>query len=632
MNYPAGKIIKGKYRILSELGEGGFGTVFKAEDISLERIVALKILKRNLGFNDEDVARIKIEAQLLARLRHPNIVTVYSFEMLDDIPVLAMEYIEGKTLAMRINEGSIDEQCFTDVVFQVCAGLQYAHDNKVVHRDLSPRNILLVEEGSKTIAKIIDFGLSKMLNSDADGGLDKTTLTATGFLVGNPNYMSPEVCIGAKADSLSDIYSFGCILYEMLCGHSMFSATDSVAILYKQQHEYAAEPELTWDAQGNEALYQNLALLCLQKDKNRRPQSASVIIDCLNNPQIMQKHLSHAAHWQSSRFKDHTGMRAFALLACFALVAVVAAGIGLTTKKADVKQVQLGPQQVKHIEASSTSACLLKVRNLLSNLPDDEQVRIEKVILSEKDLDQLLNSKRSMEPNLKYIAYLYKANLLSQQLVSREQIIAAYKRCVPYSLTSKGEDTTQTATALYFVALYLENHDEAYKAARRAIAAYEQSECKAIEIPKEYRIALNTVTVVEISSLISRLADERGNQKEALRWLQFGVEKANPDPNWHWRIVCAEAGYLKKLGRTAQAEASLNKLIETLCESALFDPQNPVYELSASSSINTMKMLGDWCRDNKFPDIAKKVYSRTIELIDQTGLNKELRAEVAGKL
>lgn len=634
MIYQPGASINEKYKILSELGEGGFGVVYKAEDISLERTVALKVFKSNLLLNADDLVRIKNEAKVLAKLTHPNIVTVFALEMIADaVPVVVMEYIEGKSLEKQIAENGVDAACFNAILTQVCSALQYAHENGVIHRDLSPRNILLIESDNKITAKVIDFGLSKLVNPNPEGQLNATpTITATGYLAGNPQYMSPELCLGKKADPASDIYALGCILYEMLCGHPMFRGADAIGTLYKHQHEYPPPPELSWDARDYEQVYQDITLLCIQKEKSKRPQSAAEIMACLQDQQQLEKRLTDAARWCNAGEKTRNGRFDLRLLACFAAIACALIFL-ISKRKEGAQQIQLGQARVKHIESKSVMATLLKARDFIDARPGEKPFLEQERLQKERELVQIIGSKR-LDPISKLIAYHYRANLLMMGQGTREEKIAALERCLPLSQTSEGHDTQQTATILYQMAVLSTRKEDRYKLAKRAFAVYEKEETKALEIPKELRTAANTVTTAEICNLLAELADEKGNSEEALKWVQTGLNKCSLDPNWRWQQVCIEAGYLKKLGRMKEARASLNHILSQLSESASIDfqPAKQILELSKSNNIRNAISLGDWCAQFGFADIAIDSYQSASKLIERTGLCKELNSSCREKL
>ncbi|MBK5291442.1 MAG: serine/threonine-protein kinase [Acidobacteriia bacterium] len=208
-----GQIIS-HYRILDKLGEGGMGVVYKAEDLKLKRMVALKFLP---GDDPELKQRFLQEAQAAAALHHPNICTV--FEIDEQHGFLAMEFVEGSTLKARIAERplKLDEAC--DIAAQISAGLQAAHGKNVTHRDIKPGNVMVTPEG---VVKIMDFGLARIG--------DRSRITKTGSALGTPAYMSPEQARGEEADRRTDIWSFGVVLYEMITGRLPFAGDNEAAI------------------------------------------------------------------------------------------------------------------------------------------------------------------------------------------------------------------------------------------------------------------------------------------------------------------------------------------------------------------------------------------------------------------
>jgi serine/threonine-protein kinase len=215
----------GRYQIVSELGQGAMGTVYKALDPLLERTVALKTI--SIAANDPDLAeyeaRFYLEAKAVGGLNHPNIVTVHDVGNSGTMPYLAMEYIEGVELASLTAEGKpLPIQQVLDIGVQVAEGLAYAHAHGVIHRDIKPANIMLPVEGP---VKIADFGIARMRSAEAKN--------ETSNVIGSPRYLSPEQVLGKRADHRSDIFSFGVMLYEMLTGAPPFSGADLNAILFQ---------------------------------------------------------------------------------------------------------------------------------------------------------------------------------------------------------------------------------------------------------------------------------------------------------------------------------------------------------------------------------------------------------------
>lgn len=238
-----GETVIAKYRIVRLLGEGGFGTVYLADQIDFNRQVALKVLTGQALINDEMRARFEREAKILSTLSHPGIVPIYNYGLDESArPYLAMQYIEGKTLRQMITaRGKLAWQTVQTIGVQICRALSIAHAGGVVHRDLKPQNIIVSQEPSgQPMAKVLDFGLSTFY---ADPGGQK--LTMTGQLLGSPHYMSPEICRGGKVEAASDIYSLGCILYECVSGRLPFDADNAFGLVYK--HASEMPPKLTED-------------------------------------------------------------------------------------------------------------------------------------------------------------------------------------------------------------------------------------------------------------------------------------------------------------------------------------------------------------------------------------------------
>jgi serine/threonine protein kinase len=211
---PAGQLAAGskvgRYGIVRLVGEGGMGTVYEAFDERLNRRVALKVLSPELKSKRKAAKRFAIEAQAAARLVHPNVVAIYDFDMSCDVPYMAMEYLEGETLASEIARAPLAFDRVADVMLAVCAGVYAAHQAGIVHRDLKPSNIFLGPDwkGHPT-ARVLDFGISKVV------GLSSSGVTDTGDIVGTSHYLSPEQAAGARhLSAASDQYSLGVVMYE----------------------------------------------------------------------------------------------------------------------------------------------------------------------------------------------------------------------------------------------------------------------------------------------------------------------------------------------------------------------------------------------------------------------------------
>src|SRR5436190_2177831 len=217
----------GVYEIVSSIGSGGMGVIYRARDIRLNRDVALKMLPEAAVTNPDAVARFRFEAQAASALNHPHILTIYDIgETTEETPrrFIAMEYIAGETLRARIARRGEPAETL-DLLIQIAEGLAKAHEAEIVHRDLKPDNIMITDDG---YAKILDFGLAKLIDAGRIGP-DSSTPTAPstkpGVLVGTPHYMSPEQLRGAEVDQRSDIFAFGAVAYEALSGQRAFNGT-----------------------------------------------------------------------------------------------------------------------------------------------------------------------------------------------------------------------------------------------------------------------------------------------------------------------------------------------------------------------------------------------------------------------
>ena len=265
-----GKTVGGKFRIESVLGEGGFCIVYKAVQLNMNRTVAIKVLRDELR---DDVAskRLEREARSISELSHPNLVSIYDTGVLETgQPYNVLEFIEGQTLSSLIDwEGALPAARALPIFIQVCDVLQYAHEQGVINRDLSPMNIMLIEAaGTNDFVKLVDFGVIKF---DEERRALSQKLTATGEICGNPMYMSPEQTMGAQTDYRTDIYSFGVVMYETLTGLPLFSGTTLVEIFSHHLHTKAPKPSRVFG--GVPAVLDNIVLKALEKDREKRHQS-----------------------------------------------------------------------------------------------------------------------------------------------------------------------------------------------------------------------------------------------------------------------------------------------------------------------------------------------------------------------
>jgi eukaryotic-like serine/threonine-protein kinase len=259
----------GTYNIGESIGVGGMGEVFRATDTKLERQVAIKVLPESFAEDADRIARFEREAKTLASLNHPNIAQIHDLEKQGDTTAIVMELVEGSTLAERIEEGPIPAEEALRIAKQLIDGLEAAHDRGIVHRDLKPANIKVKEDGS---VKILDFGIAKPIDFIGSSGGNSPTnvtpaVTETGVIMGTAAYMSPEQAQGKFVDQRTDVWAFGCVLYEMLTGQPAFAGENVMLTLAKilaNETDMESIPGMITPA------VRHTLTLCLEKDPKKR--------------------------------------------------------------------------------------------------------------------------------------------------------------------------------------------------------------------------------------------------------------------------------------------------------------------------------------------------------------------------
>jgi len=270
--FSEGSVVANTLRIRSQIGQGGMGTVYLADHVSLDRQFALKILAPDL-VNKQNWLRFEAEAKTMASLNHRTFVRVYDLGIhLGSTPFYSMDYLSGRTLeAMLAEDGPLEVSQALDIFIEVLDGMAYAHRNGIIHRDIKPGNIMICNSESDLVVKILDFGISKLIGSNTK---DPQDLTAIGEIFGSPYYMSPEQCSGGAVDGRSDIYSLGCSLFEVLTGFVPFEGASFVETVMMHQEQYP--PELS-ELLPHKKFSHSIELVvakCLAKLPQERYQSA----------------------------------------------------------------------------------------------------------------------------------------------------------------------------------------------------------------------------------------------------------------------------------------------------------------------------------------------------------------------
>jgi eukaryotic-like serine/threonine-protein kinase len=337
----------GTYEILAPLGAGGMGEVYRARDTRLKRDVAIKVLQGAWVDTGDRLARFEREAELLAALNHPNIAAIYGIEESAGTTALVLELVEGPTLADRLVDGPLALSDAIAISRQIIDALDAAHEKGIVHRDLKPANIKVRQDGT---VKVLDFGLAKALESDVSPQgvtmsptMTSPAVTSMGVVLGTAAYMSPEQARGQFVDKRSDIWAFGCVLYEMLTGRSVFAratVADTVAVILEREPDWSALPATTPTS------LRRLLLRCLDKNRNQRLRDIADARHALDDIEDEASRVTSS----SARTQWPRLLAGAAVVASVAAVAAVLASRG--TSPAPAANTTPGPQ-FTHVTADA---------------------------------------------------------------------------------------------------------------------------------------------------------------------------------------------------------------------------------------------------------------------------------------
>lgn len=297
-----GRKLGNRYEILALIGGGGMSLVYQARDIYLNRIVALKVLREQFASDNEFVRRFRREAQAVASLSHPNIVSIYDVGQEDTIHYLVMEFIRGKTLKDVIQEqGQLPLSEAVDIAKQICDALEHAHENAIVHRDIKPHNILITRGGR---VKVTDFGIARAVST--------ATVTHTRGIIGSVHYFSPEQAKGEMTGEKSDIYSLGIVLYEMVTGKLPFEGESPISIALKHiQTEPVPPSQYNSDIPGT---LERIILQAISKEPKDRHENVrtmrlelmSALLDNVTNPKSGSTVMASKKRWEENTISENT--------------------------------------------------------------------------------------------------------------------------------------------------------------------------------------------------------------------------------------------------------------------------------------------------------------------------------------
>jgi serine/threonine protein kinase len=280
-----GHVLDGKYEITRVVGHGGMSVVYEAKHLLMNKVIALKLMHSHLIHSEKAVCRFQKEAHAVAKLDHAGVIRIYDFGVASNgSPFIAMEFLHGKPLSESIKvNGRLEEDKAIYVFQNIAEALEHAHGHGVIHRDLKPSNIVLTStENSKAPPKptVVDFGIAKMTGED---GEDQLSMTATGEVFGSPLYMSPEQCAGREMDQRSDIYSFGCLMYEAVTGKTPFEEKSAMALFHRHQKNEAPKFSTLADRPDVSAELEGIILKCLEKHPLDRYQSMAELAKALQS-------------------------------------------------------------------------------------------------------------------------------------------------------------------------------------------------------------------------------------------------------------------------------------------------------------------------------------------------------------
>lgn len=353
------ELINERYQIIGVIGEGGWSTVYKAKDIKLNRLVAVKLLHRHLVSSAEKVKRFQQEAESAAQLTHNNVVVTYDFGVLTDgQPYIVMEFLSGRSLnTLLMEEGRIPHKRLIDLLLPVCEGMHAAHEKGLVHRDLKPANIFVTrDKDGNEVVKVVDFGLAKVVETGQ--GLAAASLTETGATLGTPAYMSPEQCMGRLLDRRSDIYAIGCIMYEALSGEKAFTGETPFDCMLKHLNE----PPIAFAAQPSPVSVppslERAVFRCLAKDPAHRFRTAKELSTELRRAAV---EACGSPLGQSAIARIIRPKKQVSPIIAAGLALVLAASVGLFAAFNRVREQEKTEKKQEQIEKQEASLAKLNV-------------------------------------------------------------------------------------------------------------------------------------------------------------------------------------------------------------------------------------------------------------------------------
>lgn len=426
-NFQPGDIIDNRYEIIAPLGEGGMGAVFRAQELGLERLIALKVLQPLLISDDEVRQRFQQEGKILSSLVHPNLPIFYRFGLWQQsYPYIAMELLSGITLRELLDQnGSVPPTRLIPIVLQICSAMDSAHKVSIVHRDLKPSNIMLVDapraeepQPVQDLVKILDFGLARV--TDPEQKKSSQHLTQTGALIGTTYYMSPEQCVGKQADGRADIYALGCIMYESVTGNPPFTSDNPIGLMHLHVSQ-SPQPVASLARQSLPPGLSTLIHKALLKDPDSRYQSMMELAADLELIQTGKGEEVQTAHPNEATVKSRPSVGQYWLAG--GGVSLAACAFFLFTKSHDAFETVKPPTIINHATSINNApadalAKALALSNWNGKIPESEaRDRMSRAItLGQEALPHLPNDRA-----LAFQAHLTMSTIYNRDLQFRIQ-------------------------------------------------------------------------------------------------------------------------------------------------------------------------------------------------------------------
>lgn len=455
-----GQVIEDRYDILETLGKGGMSVVFKARDRRLKKDVALKVLMPHLTTDALSIQRFQQEASAASNLNHPNIVKVYNVgSTASGLPFMTMDYLSGRSLSAVVKDvGRLEYAEALNIFVQLAGALAHAHEKGVIHRDLKPSNIIVSSSGDESeVVKIVDFGIAKLLSQD---GQTQAKLTQTGDVFGSPHYMSPEQCLGGELDERSDIYSMGCLMYEVLTGRTPHQGESTLHILHKHISETPASFKSAAPQTNLPEQLEAIVFKCLERKREDRLPSMTILKKELarlyllkdNNP-LRQVAAQISLAW-TKRPKMSKRDKIFTALAMsFAVVIFVSIGSAYSIYQQtnyspwlDLSYSWIAPPAPRRLDSEKVAIVLGNV-DIITNRAD---TLIKDGAETPASMARQLNN--VAEKLFRYGHF--------------EDAVRVYERAEPFTKESAGENSIMYSNLLFALGrsyFYLENYPKAHE-------------------------------------------------------------------------------------------------------------------------------------------------------------------------